>query len=45
VTLTGQPELAADEDLIPVAIRLAWDVEGVVDVVNKVGAAATGTTR
>ena len=37
VTLSGQPELAAEEDLIPVAVRLAWDVDGVVDVVNKVG--------
>jgi CBS domain-containing protein len=36
VTLSGQPELAAEEDLIPVAVRLAWDVDGVVDVVNKV---------
>jgi CBS domain-containing protein len=36
VTLTGQPELASDEDLIPAAVRLAWDVDGVVDVVNKV---------
>jgi CBS domain-containing protein len=39
VTLTGQNELAAEEDLIPLATRLAWDVEGVVDVVDKVGAA------
>jgi len=44
VTLTGQPELTAEEDLIPLAVRLAWDVEGVVDVVDKVGAAATGAT-
>jgi CBS domain-containing protein len=36
VTLTGQPELASDEDLIPATVRLAWDVDGVVDVVNKV---------
>ena len=36
VTLSGQPELGAEEDLIPVAVRLAWDVDGVVDVVNKV---------
>jgi CBS domain-containing protein len=42
VTLTGQIELAAEDDLIAIAVRLAWDVEGVVDVVNKVGAAATG---
>jgi predicted transcriptional regulator len=38
VTLSGQAELAAEEDLIPVAVRLAWDVDGVVDVVNKVAA-------
>ena len=43
VTLTGQPELTADEDLIAIAVRLAWDVEGVVDVVDKVGTAAAGT--
>jgi len=42
VTLTGQPELAAEEDLIQIAVRLAWDVEGVVDVVDKVGAANVG---
>jgi len=40
VTLTGQIDLAAEDDLIPIAVRLAWDVEGVVDVVNKAGAAA-----
>jgi len=39
VTLTGENELAAEEGLIPLATRLAWDVEGVVDVVDKVGAA------
>ena len=44
VTLTGQPDLAAEEDLSPVAVRLAWDVEGVVDVVDKVGATTAGTT-
>jgi CBS domain-containing protein len=36
VTLTGQPELASDQDLISVAMRLIWDAGGVVDVVNKV---------
>ena len=40
VTLTGQPELAAEEDLSPFAVRLAWDVVGVVDVVDRVGADA-----
>ena len=44
VTLTGQPELTAEKDLIQIAVRLAWDVEGVVDVVDKVGAAAVGPT-
>ena len=39
VKLTGQTELTADEDLLSVVVRLAWDVEGVVDVVNKVGMA------
>jgi hypothetical protein len=37
VTLTGQPEPAAGEDLVQVAVRLIWDVDGVVDVVDKVG--------
>jgi len=37
VKLTGQPELVSDEDLMSVVVRLAWDVDGVVDVVNKVG--------
>jgi CBS domain-containing protein len=42
VILTGQLEPAAEEDLIPVAVRLAWDVDGVVDVVNKAGTATAG---
>jgi CBS domain-containing protein len=37
VKLTGQTELVSDKDLISVAVRQAWDVDGVVDVVNKVG--------
>ena len=37
--LTGQTELAADGDLIPMVVRLTWDIDGVVDVVNKVGTA------
>jgi CBS domain-containing protein len=37
VTLTGQPELADEEALVPAAVRLARDVDGVVDVVNKAG--------
>ena len=42
VKLTGQPELVSDEDLIPAAVRLAWNVDGVIDVVIKVG---TGQAR
>ena len=44
VTLTGEPELAAEEDLIPIAVGLAWNVDGVVDVVDKTGPAAVGHT-
>jgi hypothetical protein len=39
VTLTGAPELTADAELIKAALRPIWDVDGVVDVVNKVGPA------
>jgi CBS domain-containing protein len=40
VTLTGAPDLSADGELIRGAIRPIWDVDGVVDVVNKIGPAA-----
>jgi CBS domain-containing protein len=40
VKLTGSPELSADSDIIQVAVRLTWDVDGVVDVVNEVGPGA-----
>jgi CBS domain-containing protein len=41
VTLTRNPGAPADgEDLLPVAVRLAWDIDGVVDVVDKTGAGA-----
>jgi CBS domain-containing protein len=36
VTLTGHPAAAGHRDLLPIAVRLAWDVEGVVDVVDRV---------
>jgi CBS domain-containing protein len=36
VTLTGPPAAAGERDLLPTAVRLAWDVEGVVDVVDRV---------
>jgi len=38
VTLTGGPDLGGQGDLIPVAVRLTWDIDGVVDVANKIGA-------
>ncbi len=38
VTLTGEPDLGGQRDLVPVAVRLTWDIDGVVDVVNKIGA-------
>ena len=39
VTLTGQldPAAGAHGDLIPVAVRLMWDVDGVVDIVDRLG--------
>lgn len=37
LTLAGGLELAADRDLLPVAIRLIWDIDGVIDVVSKTG--------
>jgi hypothetical protein len=45
VTLTGTPELAADSDLIQVAVRLTRDVDGVVDVIDKTGPAAIVVSR
>jgi CBS domain-containing protein len=37
VILTGNPQAPEDSKLIPVAIRLIWDVEGVIDVDNRLG--------
>ena len=39
VTLTGmmRPEPGDSHDLVALALRLIWDVDGVVDVVNKLG--------
>lgn len=39
VTLTGtmRSEPGREQDLIPLALRLIWDIDGVVDVVNKLG--------
>jgi CBS domain-containing protein len=39
VTLTGtiRPEADHEQDLMPLTVRLIWDIDGVVDVVNKLG--------
>ena len=41
VTLHGQPGPQDHHDLIPVALRLIWDIDGVIDVVNKISTEAT----
>ena len=38
VTLLGQPGPQDHHDMIPVAVRLIWDIDGVVDVVDKLSA-------
>ncbi len=40
VTLAGQPGAQDHHDLIPVAMRLIWDIDGVVDVVDRLTAPA-----
>ncbi len=42
VTLAGQPGSADQRDLIPVAVRLTWDIDGVVAVVNKLDEVVPG---
>jgi CBS domain-containing protein len=37
VILTGNPETPEDRELTPAAIRLIWDVDGVIDVSNRLG--------
>ena len=37
VVLTGDPQSPQDRDLVPAAIRLIWDVDGVIDVDNRLG--------
>ena len=32
-----RPEPGDSHDLIPLALRLIWDIDGVVDVVNRLG--------
>jgi len=43
VTLAGQLGPAEQHDLIPVAVRLTWDIDGVVDVMNKLTASQPAT--
>lgn len=38
VILGGQPAAGTDPGLIPVVVRLAWDIAGVVDVIEKIDA-------
>jgi CBS domain-containing protein len=47
VTLKGtlKPAEGQHTDLVPVAIRLLWDIDGVVDVVNKLGESEPAPTR
>ena len=40
VILGGQRAAGTDPGLVPVAVRLTWDIAGVVDVVEKIGAPA-----
>ena len=46
VTLTGtmRPEAGHEQDLMPLALRLIWDIDGVVDVVNRLGEAKAART-
>ena len=46
VTLTGtmRPEPGTEHDLLPLALRLIWDIDGVVDVVNRLGEAQAAET-
>ena len=47
VTLTGtmRPEPGDGQDLIPLALRLIWDIDGVVDVVNRLTDSREATSR
>ena len=47
VTLAGtmRPEPGDSQDLIPLALRLIWDIDGVVDVVNRLTDSREATSR
>ena len=38
VILTGTAPTDAHHDFLPIALRVIWDIDGVVDVVNRLGA-------
>lgn len=38
VSLGGHPAAGTDPDLVPVVVRLIWDIAGVVDVIEKIDA-------
>jgi CBS domain-containing protein len=40
VTLSGQPSAEDQHDLISVVVRLIWDIDGVIDVVDKLSVVA-----
>jgi CBS domain-containing protein len=46
VTLTGtvRPEADHENDLMPLVLRLIWDIDGVVDVVDRLGEAKAAKT-
>ena len=44
VTLAGQPGPEDQRDLISVAVRLIWDIDGVLDVVDQLSAVASATS-
>jgi osmotically-inducible protein OsmY len=45
VILTGNLEAPEDQELITVAIRLIWDVDGVIDVSNRLGEQASDASE
>jgi CBS domain-containing protein len=44
VTLRGDPGAGDQHDLVPVAVRLIWDIDGVVDVVEKLSTPAAANS-
>jgi osmotically-inducible protein OsmY len=44
VILTAAPGTADQHDLLPVAVRLIWDIDGVVDVIEKLATPAPASS-